>query len=148
MAMAPPSCGGNCPADSATSSSEDSSDIIVCKEHQAADWFVSKCHSNPFRYFIRCPERENHRCTFARWIDPIMSLYQKGRVQLLMREKEALQISHDSRAALVEVLTENSRLKDAELEWLRSIPRNGEIVYWCVLISAIMFVINHCFGSL
>ncbi|KAH6764151.1 hypothetical protein C2S51_015400 [Perilla frutescens var. frutescens] len=112
----------------------DSREIAVCPEHLAADRYVSKSHSHPFRRFIRCPDREVSGCTFRRWVDAEMPPYQKTRVQRLMLEKETAGLRLQCKELLVDVLYEKMRLKDAELARLRGQTPLPQIAACCFIL--------------
>ncbi|KAH6797526.1 hypothetical protein C2S52_022080 [Perilla frutescens var. hirtella] len=47
----------------------------VCDKHNLVDLFMSRTDANPFRRFVKCPERV-HGCTFFDWVDDPIPEYQ------------------------------------------------------------------------
>ncbi|KAH6759585.1 zinc knuckle family protein [Perilla frutescens var. hirtella] len=90
----------------------------VCDKHNLADIFMSRTDANPFRRFVKCPERVRG-CSFFEWVDDPMPDYQTTWVERLKLQKEALEDQVHGRLAVVKDLTERIAVKDREIMLLQ-----------------------------
>ncbi|KAH6821293.1 hypothetical protein C2S53_018925 [Perilla frutescens var. hirtella] len=90
----------------------------VCDKHNLADLFMSRTDANPFRRFVKCPERVRG-CTFFDWVDDPMPDYQTTWVGRPKLQKEALEDQVHAKLAVVKNLSERIVVKEREIMLLQ-----------------------------
>ncbi|KAH6776376.1 hypothetical protein C2S52_013937 [Perilla frutescens var. hirtella] len=78
----------------AASSSEPSTtsfNSVVCPRHGLEEQHISGTEANPFRRFIRCPQRKVSGCDFFRWVDDELTPHYLAAIQRLKQQKEFLE---------------------------------------------------------
>ncbi|KAH6800152.1 zinc knuckle family protein [Perilla frutescens var. hirtella] len=111
------SLGGNSTGSSAsTPASTQTTSAGVCDRHGVSEQYTSNTDGNPFRRFVRCPQRRVSGCTYFEWVDDELPPYYLGCVQRLKVQKESLESQLQYKNLMIETLYARLRSKDAEGE--------------------------------
>ncbi|KAH6799794.1 hypothetical protein C2S52_000019 [Perilla frutescens var. hirtella] len=111
-------CSGDTSGSQVSGHSSSKSRRKVCDKHNRAELFMSRTDANPFRRFVKCPERVRG-CTFFDWVDDPMPDYQTMWVERLKMQKESLEDQVEGKMAMVNNLSERIELKEHEILLLR-----------------------------
>ncbi|KAH6780107.1 hypothetical protein C2S52_011344 [Perilla frutescens var. hirtella] len=113
------SLGGNSTGSSASNlASNQTKSAGVCDRHGVGELYTSNTNGNPFRRFVRCPQRRVSGCKFFEWVDNEMPAYYLGCAQRLKVQKESLESQLQYKNLIIETLYEKLKSKDADCEGL------------------------------
>ncbi|KAH6775550.1 hypothetical protein C2S52_013111 [Perilla frutescens var. hirtella] len=96
-----------------------SGNSLVCHRHGVGERYISETDANPFRQFVRCPERKVTSCDFFRWVDDELTSHYLTSVQRMKQHDESLESQLQCKTHLTEVLIEKIKVKDEELNRLK-----------------------------
>ncbi|KAH6759220.1 hypothetical protein C2S51_019455 [Perilla frutescens var. frutescens] len=106
------SSAGSGDAGSTRNSSAGSVEFLLkdCYHGVRARLYTSNTERNPFRRFQKCPVMKND-CGFYEWIEDELPPFQKDCVRNMMRMNRSLEEQLNCKTMLVNLLSENVRLK-------------------------------------
>ncbi|KAH6800043.1 hypothetical protein C2S52_000507 [Perilla frutescens var. hirtella] len=86
----------------------------VCECHEVSELYTSNTDGNPFRRFVRCPQKRVSSCKFFEWVGDELPAYYLGCVQRLKVQKESLESQLQYKNLMIETLYARLQSKEAE----------------------------------
>ncbi|KAH6836144.1 hypothetical protein C2S53_004135 [Perilla frutescens var. hirtella] len=138
---------------SSTDPSTMSGNSVVCHHHGVGERYISGTDANPFRRFVRCPQRKvlmNNvalpvaGCNFFKWVDDELTPHYLTFIQRLKQQKEFLESQLQYKTVLTDVLYEKIKLKrraDASNHMKETAEKTSKpFIFFVVAIGGVLII--------